>query len=324
MPYLLLGADEFSKKSFVDSLVAKLGADLVMFGEGDTLPTQEGLSQTDLFSKGKIYWFRGLVPDYLGNLGKDEAGKNRVVVTIESLDKRKKESKDLLNNKNIEVKEFALPHGQELDEWIIARVKSLSGKISAEAANELAIRLGRDQAKESKFGGKVVSVEEVYNLWQAENEISKLIGYAAGQEISAADVNALVSENGEVDVFELTNAIAENQKQKTLELMERLLKEQVAGDEKASIIQLNALLSEQFRNVAMVQDFAAQKTAESEILEKTGWKSGRLFVMKKIAARFPIKKVLELLAKLRALDEELKSSSTPPRVLLDLIIAQLF
>ena len=60
------------------------------------------------------------------------------------------------------------------------------------------------------------------------------------------------------------------------------------------------------------------------MLEILGWKSGRLFIMSKVAARFSATSVLGLLAKLKALDEELKTGSVPPRVLLDLIITQLW
>ena len=65
MPYLLLGPDDFSKKIFVDSLAKKLGADLVVFREGDVLPDSAGLSQTDLFSKAKVFYFQDLVPEFL-------------------------------------------------------------------------------------------------------------------------------------------------------------------------------------------------------------------------------------------------------------------
>jgi DNA polymerase III delta subunit len=46
--------------------------------------------------------------------------------------------------------------------------------------------------------------------------------------------------------------------------------------------------------------------------------------MKKIAARFKPQLISETLTKLAALDEELKTSQTPPKVLLDLILSQLF
>jgi hypothetical protein len=45
--------------------------------------------------------------------------------------------------------------------------------------------------------------------------------------------------------------------------------------------------------------------------------------MKKLALNFDPKKVLEVLSKLESLDLELKTSTTPPRVILDLIIAGL-
>jgi DNA polymerase III delta subunit len=168
-----------------------------------------------------------------------------------------------------------------------------------------------------------VSVEEVYNLWQANSEIGKLVTFAKGREILKQDVIDLVSENGEVDALQITNAIAEKQRDESFALIGQFLKQVSASDEKAGIIQLNALLSEQFRNVAMVQAFMEAKATEAEILEKTQWKSGRLFVIKKIATRFKSKEILELLEKLNALDTELKSSQLPGKVLLDLILSQI-
>jgi DNA polymerase III delta subunit len=323
MLYLLLGSNDYSKKTYINSLTKEAGADLVMFSEAEELPPVSRLIETDLFSKPKVFMLNGLPHLVAEDLLKIIASPNHIVIAQTALDKRKKENKELLANKAIVLKEFALPHGRELNDWIANRVKELGGTISSAARDSLAIALGRDEARETKIAGKVVAVEEVYNLWQAENEIQKLLAFANGKEITEAEVKALVFENGEVDVFSLTNAIADNQKQQAMELMHKFLKDQAGADEKGSIIKLNALLSEQFRNVAVVQDFMARKTSEAEILEATDWKAGRLFVMKKIAAKFQAKKVLEFLNKLEAMDAELKSSQTPPKVLLDLIVVQL-
>jgi DNA polymerase III delta subunit len=321
---LLLGSDNFSKKEFIDSLVKDKGADLVVFSEGDETPSAGSLMETDLFSKPKVFVLQNITPEFLqADIEKLILSANNIIVSAKTLDKRKKENKELIANAKITVKEFLLPHGRELNEWISDHVKFCGGAMSKEAIDLLAVRLGRDNGKETKIAGKVVSVEEVFDLWQADSEIRKLIAFKAGGEIGEIDVKELVSENGEVDVFDLTNAIGDNQKQKAMELLHRFLKEQTASDEKGAIIQLNALLSEQFRNVAAVQDFMAAKKPENQILELTGWKPGRLFVIKKIAARFGPKKILDFLNKLEALDEELKTSSTPPRVLLDLIVSQL-
>lgn len=324
MLILLLGPDGFSKRQYVQEQAAKTSSVAVFFA-ADEMPPVDSLTGADLFSKAGVFVLSGLIekfnqPEVVERL---VASKNQIIFIEEKLDKRLSANKNLLANKNIAVKEFILPRDKELNNWIANRAKFYHGKISPAAVEELAKRLGRDQAKETKAGGKVVAVEEVYNLWQADAEIQKLLALAAGREISAQDVKSLISENAEIDVFDITNAIADGQKQTALELLHRHLKNQAGADEKGSIIQLNALLSEQFRNVAMVQDFISQKKSESQILEATGWKSGRLFVMKKVAQKFAPKKVLEFLAKLAALDEELKSTSTPPKVLLDLIVSQL-
>ncbi len=322
---LLLGPDGFSKREYIHGLALENKADMQIFSDVENLPNADNLVQQDLFAKPKVFVLEGLI----GRFNQPEiiekfiASKNHIVIEEAKLDKRLAENKQLLANEHISIKQFDLPHGIKLNQWLVGRVKFYKGNISSLAVEKLAVALGRDNAKETKVAGKIVSVEEVYNLWQADSEIRKLISYSADKEISEQDVAKLVPENLEVDVFDLTNAIADGQKQKAISLLHQFLFSQTGSDEKGGIIQLNALLSEQFRNVAMTQDFLASKKSETEILETTGWKSGRLFIMKKNASRFPAKKILEFLNKLAALDEELKTSQTPPKVLLDLIVAQL-
>jgi len=324
MLMLLLGSDDFSKREFIDSLVKDKGADLAVFSESDQVPNTGRFLETDLFSKPKVFVLQNIMPELTqADIEKLIATANNIVISVKALDKRKKENKELLLHKKIVAKEFTLPHGRELNEWIVKRVAFYGAVMDKDAVDLLAVRLGRDNGKETKIAGKVISVEEVFDLWQADSEIRKLIAFRAKGEINETDVKELVSENEEVDVFDLTNALADNQKQKAMGLLQRFLKEQTGSDEKTGIIQLNALLSEQFRNVAAVQDFLAAKKSENQILEITGWKPGRLFVIKKIAAKFKPQTVLATLSKLEALDDELKSSSIPPRVLLDLILSQL-
>ena len=222
---LLLGSDDFSKKEYIDSIVLKAKAEAQVFSDVENLPSVDSLIGQDLFGSRKVFILKGLIANFNDPviLEKLIASENKVIIVEEKLDKRLTANKELLANKKIEVKEFALPHGKELDEWIIDRAKNIGGSISSRAANDLAVALGRDGAKETKFGGKVVSVEEVYNLWQADNELKKLIALADGKEVSETDVKQLAPQNREVDVFDLTNAIADNQKQKALSLMQDFL-----------------------------------------------------------------------------------------------------
>ena len=336
----LLGPDDFSKKEYLDKLALGSGAEVEIYLVEDEAPPVLHFIEQNLFLKPKIFILEGLF-NRLGYSEKDWerliASQNRIAIVEEALDKRVSQNKKLLSNKAVEVKEFQLPHGKELNAWILQRLKALGGQIAKPAVEALAKRLGRDDFMEVKAGGtlsvpnshaqrggKIVSVKEIFSLWQVKNEIDKLVFFAAGREISEGDVNLLVSENSEVNSFEIANAIGGGSKNLALGLVDRFLLQQAVADEKISVMQLNALLAEQFRNVSIMQDFLRRRVPESEILEKTAWKPGRLFVMKKIACQFTAEKVSALLSKLYALDEELKTSSTPPKVLLNLILVQLF
>lgn len=328
----LLGPDTYSKAQYIDSIKQTKGADLVIYAAEDELPTVARLIETDLFSKPKIFEIRQAID--LNEKEKLILSKNDIIISLAGLDKRKKENKEILNQKNILVKNFLLPHGKELNIWIKNKVgelniknktEDLNGpKISDEALNELAVRLGRDDFKEIKAAGKIISTEEVYNLWQAENEINKLLAFCGAAQIDKESVELLVTKYGEIDVLDIVNAIAEKNRAVTFELIQNFFKKQNLSDEKAGIILLSALLSEQFRNVLIVQNFVKENKTDMEILTTTGWKPGRLFVIKKISSRFANNIILDFLNRLVALDEEIKTSNTPPKVLLDLILVQMF
>jgi DNA polymerase III delta subunit len=320
---LLLGPDGFTKKEYIRSLANKEKAEVALFVQPESLDLGQ-LTGQDLFGAKKVFVLQDAIKLINeSNLPQMLETNNQIILVEEKLDKRSTFNKNLLAHKSIAAVEFDLPHGKELNQWITARVKALGGGIQPQAVEMAAVFMGRDDAKETKFGGKVVEVQEIYSLQDVENELQKLLAYADGKEITTDMVEVLIPQRKEADVFAITNCIGENNRQEAYRLLEIFLATENISDEKGKIIQLNALLSEQFRNVAMVQDFTDRRVPEAEILEKTQWKSGRLFVMKKLAGKFSHKKVLDLLNKLNLLDEELKTTSTPPRVLLDLIFSQL-
>ena len=173
MLHILLGSDDYSKKSHISLMLKQRGGDLEVFASADEMPNVSRLTEADLFSRPKTFVFEGLMPEIGENLDKIIQSQNHIIISINSLDKRKKENKELLARKDITVKEFVLPHGIELNKWIEKRMNEIGGSISKSATDELAVRLGRDNTKEIKVAGKVISTEEVFSLWQAESEIKK-------------------------------------------------------------------------------------------------------------------------------------------------------
>lgn len=330
MLHLLLGQDDFSKKQHIKQayLAQGAGESRAYFADSEGVDWQEFLVQ-DLFSKPKVF----ILNECAKLLEKKDSEPpwadlaktpNQIFLCEQKLDKRSNFAKKLLSQPEVAVVQFDLPHEAQFDGWLVRRAGELGGAMEEGAARLLAHKLGRDDFLETRVMGKVVGVQEVFSLWQADAELRKLLSLADGAPVSSLQVEEAVQAEIEIDALEITNAIAENNRVGALALINDFLRQGSGTDQKAGVIQLTALLAEQFRNVAIIQDFVLRKIPEEQILERTGWKKGRVFVMGKISGRFSNAKVWETLIKLEALDEELKTTSTPPRVLLDLILSQLF
>jgi len=253
---------------------------------------------------------------YAAHLDVLAASANRIIFIEPKLDKRTSATQKLLKDKRIIVKEFAVPEGEAFTAWITDRVKQRGGKIELAATRALAARLAGEPAD------GYAPAAPSHNLWQAANEIDKLLEYAAGEPISAAAVEALITANEDIEVWKVINAIADRNASGVQDYLRRFFSAEDGSDEKTKVIQLNALLADQFRSIVMVQGFSGQRLSDAVILKLTAWKQGRLFVMKKIAQRCKPELALDVLKKFEHLDVELKTGSTPPRVLLDLILSQ--
>lgn len=110
----------------------------------------------------------------------------------------------------------------DLHMWVRARADVHGLALRPDALDALATAIGGDTER-------------------AENEISKLRAWSAGQPVTAADVRALVSGAVETEVFELTKAVVRRDARSAAPLLERLLADGNAPQ------QLLALLLWQFR-----------------------------------------------------------------------------
>jgi len=302
MIYLLLGEDDFSKQSFLKSLI-KPGVD-VQTRDAANLPSAEELSGSDLFGGRKLWILRQCIDalDREAWLAKVASSQHDIVLVEESLDRRKTTSKQWLSDKRISLKEFGVPEGSELSKWTTEHAKSLDIAWSPDLTQYLLARLGYDQ--DNRFGEGTKP-----DLWQLHNELLKIKTYCGGEKPDHSAIDLLVPENRDAHVFAVLDALASGRKQEVINLLSDYFSSHDSTDEKAKAIQLTAALAEQFRSILLVLAAGAERMPDQTLLSQTGWKSGRLFIVRRNASRFNQSKVTDVLQKLAYLDVELKSTA---------------
>jgi DNA polymerase III delta subunit len=310
---LLLGTDGLAKKQYIAGQAKISGSEVVTFTENTDLPDVASLFEPQLFGAPKAvvldHIWKQLEPEKL----LEQLGNNApamLFIIEDSLDKRKKVNQEFLKDKRVQVVELNAPVGTAAaGQWIADYCKQQGIKIDTAASSALAQSLLTDE-------------DDSLDVARAQNELRKLATYASGKPITAEMVHLLVEPTSGVDTFELLNAIATKNKPQALALLENYFATETT-DEKTTAIKVTALLADQFRSLQIALDAAGRRLPDQAVLEMTGWKSGRLFIMKKLSRNFTAPQVRQALGKLESLDRELKSSTLPPHVVLDLIIADM-
>lgn len=305
---ILLGNDYFAKEKLINQALEEKRAERKVFTESDELPDLRSLSGATLFGPELIFVFDGC----FGKLNLEHlieylpSSSATVFVVEDSLDKRKTSTQKLLKTENIVVRECGTPKGPEAIAWIVRHCADLGGSISNESAGKLYQALCPE--------------EESLPVLTTHNELSKLITYADGAVITPTMVELLTVPAAAIDVFALLDAITKKQKSQAMQMMATFF-EVATGDEKTKAIQISSLLADQMRNLLLVKDAIEQRMSDSEITSATKWKSGRLFVLRKLSAQLTKQQIRSVLTKLENLDLEMKTGTLPQHVVLDVIIA---
>lgn len=315
MVTLLLGTDLLAKKQHISIVSKNLQAEVQTFTDVSNLPPITQLFEQQLFGGSKIVVLDALWKQFDEKtieqiLAVGESKSSQLFLLEDSLDKRKKINQEFLKDKRVTVLQFDAPIGfAASSEWIkkFAKEKNISIEPAASVALAQALLLDEDAT---------------LDVARAQSELSKLHSFAAGQAIAAEMVTDLTENSSGVDIFALLNAIATKNKKQALQMLEQHFATE-STDEKATAIKVTALLADQFRSLLIASDSASRNLPDQKVLELTGWKSGRLFIMKKLSRNFQPSQLRQALSKLENLDRELKSSTMPPHVVLDLIIADI-
>lgn len=219
---------------------------------------------------------------------------------INNQNKLVKKLKKLAVEEKINSKEFLDFSPRELDVWIAARVKKEGGKIFSSTASLLGSLVGN-------------------NFLQLEQEIGKLVAYAGAREIKAADLDLLVTQKVEEDVFAVIDAVGRRDFKQAI----RKLEEQFAAG--ASPQGLVGMLAWHLRVLWQVREYLDehQRASAKEIASKLKLHP---YVVTKALTQIPhynIKKLKMLYQELSDLDVKLKSTRLDPQMLFDLFLSRL-
>jgi DNA polymerase III delta subunit len=131
---------------------------------------------------------------------------------------------------------FELP--KKLPEWVATQLQARGAKADAEACRVLVQLVGND-------------------VHELSGEVDKLATWAAGDTISAADVEALVSARADIPPFALTDAWGRRDVAGVLRAFETLL-ERESGPRSGTLLRLAALLGNHIARVRACQALAAE------------------------------------------------------------------
>jgi DNA polymerase III subunit delta len=189
-----------------------------------------------------------------------------------------------------------LPKGAALESWIARRAQSIGASITPEAVTLLA-----------NFTGSQMRL--------LAHELDKLAMYVGERaEISADDVRKLSAQVQEARIFDLTDALAQRNRQQALDLLHDLLSD---GEPPLRLI---STITSQVRALLLVKELSAHGMRALQIASETGMAP---FVAEKALRqvnKFQMTQLEGAYRQLLATDASLKRSRMTPEMALDLLV----
>lgn len=314
MIYFLFGEDTYQIKEEVELIKSrfleknKSGAEIVSFEfpETDLERIKNALNSAsflfgkrlvvikNLITKGGEELKKGFV-EYLKT--KKEFANESLFIEKGEAQKKDPLFKELYKKSGVK-KEFNYFEGRILNDWILKKVKEKSGKISHEAISYFVSSVGK-------------------NLWRISNEINKLVNFCGKKEIKKEDVELLVQEKIEPDIFRTIDAIAAKNKKEALFYLHKHLK---AGDNE---IYLRGMIAYQFRNILKTRALLEKKLTREEIQKRTGIHQYVLGKTLPQVKNFNMETLKSIYNKLLKIDLAVKTSKIEPKIALDLLVVEL-
>ncbi len=165
-----------------------------------------------------------------------------IFAELRGVDKRLSLYKKLI--KNAQCTEFKKIEGKSLTQWIAQHAKKCGGEMDTNACQHLADIVGGD-------------------LFRLENEVVKLVNYAANRPVTVKDVDKMVVSTLTTSIFKLTDALSQKNNKTALTELHTLIE---SGEELHGIL---FMIMRQFRIITEIKDLSDRKKSREEIVGLT-------------------------------------------------------
>jgi DNA polymerase-3 subunit delta len=196
-------------------------------------------------------------------------------------------------------REFHLPQGRELVQWVGRRVQERGGSITPGATAQLAAFISD-------------------NLRLMAQEIEKLLAYVdRARPITKEDIQLLVSDVREANIFDMVDALGQRDRQTA----SRLLHQRLDGGDHP--LALQAMMARQIRILIQVKELRQEGLDRTAIATQLGLHP---FVVRKALAQernFSMTQLESIHRQLLDTDVAIKTGQTDPVLALDVLIAGL-
>lgn len=146
-----------------------------------------------------------------------------------------------------------------------------------------------------------------------KNELNKLLTY--GIELDYQDIDYLINQPIENDIFKLTNAINQNDLAASLKVYRDLL-----TNNKNDVLSIIGLLASQYRSMSQVKLLSQLGYNNAQIAAKLNVSAGSVYYKLRDSLNLSAKELMNKLNQLAILDESIKSGLTEPVSGLELFI----
>ena len=146
-----------------------------------------------------------------------------------------------------------------------------------------------------------------------KNELNKLLTF--GTELDYQDIDYLINQPIENDIFKLTNAINQNDLAASLKVYRDLL-----TNNKNDVLSIIGLLASQYRSMSQVKLLSQLGYNNAQIAAKLNISAGSVYYKLRDSLNLSAKELMNKLNQLAILDESIKSGLTEPVSGLELFI----